>query len=55
MYDAKDLQVTQHFATSKDGTKIPYFMISKKDLVLDGTNPTLLYGYVIVTTSKSWL
>jgi len=56
MYDAKGLQGTQHFATSKDGTKIPYFMISKKDFVLDGTNPTLLYGYVIVTTlfKESW-
>ena len=51
MYDAKGLQVTQHFATSKDGTKIPYFMISKKNMVLNGTNPTLLYGYVIATVT----
>lgn len=45
MYDASQLTVTQQFATSQDGTKIPYFMVAKKDLVLDGNNPTLLYGY----------
>jgi len=45
MYDSSDLEVAQHFATSKDGTKIPYFMISKKGIKLDGSNPTLLYGY----------
>mmetsp|Transcript_18589 Transcript_18589/g.34423 ORF Transcript_18589/g.34423 Transcript_18589/m.34423 type:complete len:833 (+) Transcript_18589:24-2522(+) len=45
MYDSSDLEVAQHFATSKDGTKIPYFMISKKGIELDGSNPTLLYGY----------
>jgi prolyl oligopeptidase len=65
MYDASDLVVTQKFATSKDGTAIPYFMVSKKDVVLDGTNPTLLYGYggfeislgpkYIATVGVSWL
>ena len=30
---------------SEDGTLIPYFIIHKKGLVLDGNNPTLLYGY----------
>eukprot|EP00571_Detonula_confervacea_P001206 CAMPEP_0172317468 /NCGR_PEP_ID=MMETSP1058-20130122/31756_1 /TAXON_ID=83371 /ORGANISM="Detonula confervacea, Strain CCMP 353" /LENGTH=754 /DNA_ID=CAMNT_0013032043 /DNA_START=241 /DNA_END=2505 /DNA_ORIENTATION=- len=45
MYDSSELEVSQHFATSKDGTKIPYFMIAKKGIVLDGTTPTLLYGY----------
>jgi prolyl oligopeptidase len=44
-FDAKGLTVTQHEATSKDGTKIPYFQVSREDLKLDGTNPTLLYGY----------
>ncbi|MCX6827271.1 MAG: prolyl oligopeptidase family serine peptidase [candidate division Zixibacteria bacterium] len=39
------LKVEQFFATSKDGTSIPYFMVSRKDLKLDGANPTLLYGY----------
>ena len=45
LYDAEGLTISQHFATSKDGTKVPYFMVSKKDLKLDGSNPTLLYGY----------
>jgi len=45
MYDSSELEVSQHFATSKDGTKIPYFMISKKGMALDGSTPTLLYGY----------
>ncbi len=44
-FDAKGLEVSQHFATSKDGTKVPYFQVSRKGLKLDGTNPTLLYGY----------
>ncbi len=44
-FDASGLDVSQHFATSKDGTKIPYFQIARKDLRLDGTNPTILYGY----------
>jgi prolyl oligopeptidase len=39
------LEITQHEATSKDGTKVPYFQISRTNLVLNGTNPTLLYGY----------
>lgn len=45
MYDASGLEVTQHFATSKDGTKVPYFMVNRKDIETDGSNPTLLYGY----------
>ncbi|MFK7768947.1 MAG: prolyl oligopeptidase family protein [Mariniblastus sp.] len=45
LFDAKGLQVQQHFATSKDGTRVPYFMVAKKDVNLDGNNPTLLYGY----------
>jgi prolyl oligopeptidase len=44
-FDASKLEVSQHFVTSKDGTKVPYFQISKKDLVLDGSTPTVLYGY----------
>lgn len=42
---ADDLVVEQHEATSTDGTKIPYFIVHKKDLPMDGTTPTLLYGY----------
>jgi prolyl oligopeptidase len=44
-FDAAGLSISQHEATSKDGTKVPYFMVSRKDLKLDGSNPTLLYGY----------
>ena len=45
MFDASGLSVEQHFAMSKDGTRIPYFQIGASDLVLDGNNPTVLYGY----------
>lgn len=44
-FDSTGLKITQHFATSKDGTKVPYFMVAKEGLKLDGNNPTLLYGY----------
>ncbi|WP_373432550.1 prolyl oligopeptidase family protein [Geothrix sp. 21YS21S-2] len=44
-FDAGDLEVTQHFTPSKDGTRIPYFQVSRKGLKLDGANPTLLDGY----------
>ncbi len=44
-FDATGLEVGQHEATSKDGTRIPYFQVSRKGLALDGKNPTLLYGY----------
>ena len=44
-FDATGFEVSQHFATSKDGTKVPYFQVARKGLKLDGTNPTLLYGY----------
>ncbi len=44
-FDAKGLTVDQHFAVSKDGTKVPYFQVGKGTLPLDGTTPTLLTGY----------
>ena len=44
-YDASNLTALQKTAVSKDGTEIPYFIIMKKDVVLNGKNPTLLYGY----------
>jgi prolyl oligopeptidase len=44
-FTAAGLSVTQHETTSKDGTRIPYFQVAKKDLALNGTNRTLLYGY----------
>ncbi|ESQ79676.1 prolyl oligopeptidase family protein [Asticcacaulis sp. YBE204] len=44
-FNAEGLKVEQHWATSKDGTKIPYFLVMKKDTKLDGNTPTLLYAY----------
>lgn len=44
-WDLGRYRVNQHFATSVDGTQVPYFEISAADIQLDGQNPTLLYGY----------
>lgn len=44
-FDAEQYETRQVFYTSKDGTRVPMFLTHKKGLVLDGTNPTLLYGY----------
>src|SRR5690606_38511948 len=44
-FDASGLVITQHEAKSKDGTMIPYFQVAPHDLPMDGTAPTLLYGY----------
>jgi prolyl oligopeptidase len=44
-FDAKGLAVTQHEATSKDGTRIPYFEVARQNLTRDGKTPTLLNGY----------
>ncbi len=43
LFDAEGLEVTQHFATSADGTRIPYFQVRRSGD--DGPGPTLLYGY----------
>ena len=40
-----DAEVVRDFAISKDGTRVPVNIIRRKGLKLDGTNPTLLYGY----------
>jgi len=40
-----DTEVVRAFATSKDGTKVPLNIIRRKGTALDGSNPTLLYGY----------
>ncbi len=44
-FNPRDLQTEQFEARSRDGTRIPYFVIRKKGGVPDGKNPTLLYGY----------
>ncbi len=44
-FNASNLKVEQLWATSKDGTKIPYFVVHKKELKYDGENPTLLEAY----------
>ncbi len=44
-YTASDYVTKQLFFVSKDGTRIPMFVVHKKGLKLDGNNPTLLYGY----------
>lgn len=44
-FDTSDLVTEQMEATSKDGTKIPYFLVHKKGIKMDGKTPTILYGY----------
>ncbi|MFZ5718246.1 MAG: prolyl oligopeptidase family serine peptidase [Pseudomonadota bacterium] len=64
-FDASRFVTEQHWATSKDGTKVPYFVVRPKDMKLDGSNPTLLYAYggflvsqtpaYAATVGKLWL
>jgi prolyl oligopeptidase len=64
-FDASNLVAEQREATSTDGTKIPYFLVHRRDIKLDGNNPTLLYAYggfevsqtptYSATTGKLWL
>jgi len=44
-FDASGLEIRQRFATSADGTRVPYFMVAARDLPRDGARPTLLTGY----------
>jgi prolyl oligopeptidase len=44
-FDADAHVVEQHFATSKDGTRVPYFLVRPEDLAFDGTAATLLHAY----------
>ncbi len=44
-FDPDDYEVKQIFYKSKDGTRIPMFIAHRKGVELDGSNPTLLYGY----------
>ena len=44
-FDATGLVITQHEATSRDGTRVPYFQVARAELSNDGSHPTYLYGY----------
>jgi len=44
-FDADGLVTEQQFATSKDGTKVPYFVVRPKHILMNGSTPTLLWGY----------
>ena len=44
-FDPAPFVTEQIFATSKDGTRVPVFVTHRKDIVLDGSTPTILYGY----------
>ncbi|BBG05221.1 MULTISPECIES: prolyl oligopeptidase family serine peptidase [Pseudonocardia] len=64
-FDSSGHVIEQHFVTSDDGTRVPYFLVRPADLAFDGTAPTLLYGYggfeIALTpgysggTGRSWL
>jgi prolyl oligopeptidase len=45
LFDSTGMISEQFEATSRDGTKIPYFVVRKRDAVMTGEAPTLLYGY----------
>ena len=45
LFDASGMHVEQLWATSRDGTRVPYFVVWPQGAVADGENPTLLYGY----------
>ena len=45
LFDAKGQRTEQRFATSKDGTRVPYFIVWPEGAFANGLNPTLLYGY----------
>jgi prolyl oligopeptidase len=44
-FDARGLKVAQFETTSPDGTRVPYFVVMREATKLDGSNPTILYGY----------
>lgn len=64
-FDPAGMEVEQYEATSKDGTKIPYFLVKPAGMEMDGTTPTLMYGYggyqisqlpsYLGSTGKLWL
>jgi prolyl oligopeptidase len=64
-FDAAPYTVQQHMAVSKDGTRVPYFVLMNRKARLNGKNPTVLYGYggfevsmkpfYSGTTGEAWL
>lgn len=44
-FDSSGLVAEQHFVTSKDGTRVPYFLVRRSDMAFDSSTPTLLYAY----------
>jgi len=52
-FDVENYITTQSFYPSKDGTQIPVFLTHRKGLELDGSNPTILYGYGGFTISQT--
>jgi prolyl oligopeptidase len=56
LFDASKDVVEQLFATSKDGTRVPYFIVHRKNMAYDGNNPTLLtaYGGFLVSSTPSY-
>ncbi len=55
-FNANDYEVKQVFFNSKDGTRVPMFLTYRKGIKLDGSNPTILYGYggFNITTNPSF-
>ena len=45
LFDASGYVVEQKYATSRDGTQIPYYLVRRDDLEFDGTSPTIQYAY----------
>ncbi|MDQ4123195.1 MAG: prolyl oligopeptidase family serine peptidase [Acidobacteriota bacterium] len=52
-FSPANFEVKQVFYTSRDGTRVPMFVAHKKGLKLDGSNPTLLYGYGGFTSAQT--
>ncbi len=63
-FNPDEFETRREFVTSKDGTRLPIFIAHKKGIKLDGSNPTLLYGYggfnvpmtpTYAVTAATWL
>ncbi|HSG38080.1 MAG TPA: prolyl oligopeptidase family serine peptidase, partial [Thermoanaerobaculia bacterium] len=52
-FEPEDFEVKEVFYKSKDGTRVPLFIAHRKGLALDGSNPTILYGYGGFSVSMS--